>query len=169
MEKNLNEILEKFFGVLNKLEANLAELLELENEKYEELKSVNIQGIMKLNTAEEELIAYSESLEKERRKMIMELSKELGFEENLKLSEMQSYFPLAWQEKISGVRSQIQDTSKQLDTTMRENAKMIRANLDIVNFTLSFAKGESKEGYDRGGEEIKDETKPKLRMIDHFA
>lgn len=167
MEKSLNELLADFRDTLAKMSKNLGELLELENQKYEALKSVDIKSLMDLNSSEEELIQYSDTLEKKRVRIIGKLAANLGFDVNLKLSEMLTYFPVSYQQEFTALRNEIKGRSDHLQITMRENAEIVQANLDIVNFTLNFATGTNrKDTYCQSGHS---DDKNNLYLIDRMA
>lgn len=149
MEHDVRLGLEDFRKVMKDINRSLEQLIVLEDRKYEALKLVDIKNIMKLNADEEDLIQISGELEKKRLLIVRHLAKDYGFPQNATLSEIVTYLPLEEQESFSEIRRDIKSNTNKLSVTLRENETLVRANLDIVNFTMSVINKDcQKETYD---------------------
>ena len=126
-------------GLRNALESScrkIDKLLELEDEKYSVLKQVEIHKLMDINVREDEIIGEMEQIEQKRAETIEALSEELGFNSDAAMSEVIGYLPLDLQPQFSQLRDLIKSKTGKLEITIRENSRLISANLDIINFTL---------------------------------
>lgn len=128
-----------FKDILEKISIYVEQLVELENQKYEVLTQLEIKRLMEINSREDEITHEIDILEQQRKNSILKLSYELGFDSGITLSEMITYFPLSLQDELHRIRHSIKENSRRLEIIMRENSYIIQANLEIINFTLSFA------------------------------
>jgi hypothetical protein len=124
---------------LNEISAVIESLASFEEQKFDALKQVDIKKLMQLNSEEDVLVHQMDALDKKRTLLIGRLTRELGIEMSVPLSELIAHFPLETQEEFQMLRKNIKKLTSKMETTMRENSRMIQSNLNIINFTLNFA------------------------------
>lgn len=167
MESQIMKLLQDLRDVMKRMDVNLNHILELENQKYTALKQVDMENLNRINTDEEDYILYSDSLDKKRMAIIMDLAETIGFDKSLRLEKMLEYFPIEWHETFREIRDSIRKKTHKLEITMKENAEIIKSNLEIVNFTLSLVHQDTdNDTYDYHN---KKKSEKQYNLIDRMA
>jgi flagellar biosynthesis/type III secretory pathway chaperone len=125
--------------ILNNIASVIESLAAFEEQKFDALKQVDIKKLMQLNSEEDILVQQMDALDKKRAVSIGRLTRELGIDLSVPLSELIAHFPPDKQEEFQRLRKSIKSRTIKMETTMRENSRMIQSNLNIINFTLNFA------------------------------
>lgn len=145
MEQKIMDYLLAFSDLFGQIRKTVKQLLTLEEQKYDALKQVDIKELMQINSVEEEVLQFMNSLEKRRQTMIAGLAAYFQCGTDISLTELIAYFPVEMQDVFFEMRKAIKHDTNKLDITMRENTEMIRTGLEIVDFTLSFANNAAKD------------------------
>ncbi len=170
MEPDMNYL--KSFKELLKLESlHLESLVNLEDDKYEALKQVDVVSLMKINNDEEDILHNLSSIERKRKELIQTLSKIYNFNPNITLSDLFAYFrdekDMTLKNELMELRAAIKDRVGKLQLSLQENSHIIQANLEIIGLTLNFANRNSqKETYNYRN---KREDKGSIYLINQLA
>ena len=171
MDNTIMNHLETFKGLLSRETEMVSGILSLENEKYDALKLVDVNKLMRINAEEEELLQSMDIIEVKRKELIVLLADKMGFNSDSTLSHMLEQFSDEPYSNIKIELLELRDTIKKdtenLRITMKENSEMIKANLEIINLTLNFANRNSiKETYNFRN---KKESKENIYIINQIA
>ena len=171
METEIMNHLRSFKELLAKEADYVSDLVKLEERKYEALKMVDMDNLMKINTEEEESLQFLESVEKRRKKIIVTLAGEFHFDANVTLSELFNYIPddqfHETKQELIVLRARIKHLTENLQMNMKENSELIKSNLEIINMTLNFANRNSqKETYNYRN---KKESKESIYIVNQIA
>lgn len=171
MENEIMNHLKAFKELLAKEADYVSELVKLEERKYDALKMVDMENLMKINTEEEETLQFLESIEKRRKKIIMTLSGDFHFDPNVTLSELFNHLPddkhYEIKQELIVLRARIKHLTENLQMNMKENSELIKSNLEIINMTLNFANRNSqKETYSLRNRK---ESKENIYIINQIA
>jgi|GEM_PF-2185941 flagellar biosynthesis/type III secretory pathway chaperone len=162
----------KSFKELLKLESNyLSNLVSQEEDKYEALKQVDVENLMRINNEEEDILHRLASVERKRKELIHTLSKIFKFDQNLTLTELFNYIcgdgDEAIKKDLMKLRTSIKQEIEKLQISLQENSHIIQANLEIIGLTLNFAnRNAQKETYDYRN---KKESKESIYLINQLA
>jgi hypothetical protein len=171
METEIMNHLRSFKELLSKEADYVSELVKLEERKYESLKLVDMEGLMRINSEEEETLQFLDSIEKKRKKIIVTLSGDFHFDPNISLAELFTHLPdekfYETKQELIVLRTRIKNLTEKLQMNMKENSELIKSNLEIINMTLNFANRNSqKETYNY---RTKKESKENIYIINQIA
>ena len=171
MEAILMKELRSFIELLVRESEALSELVRLEDKKYDALKQVEVQNLMRINASEEEILHKLGSIERKRKNILIALSESFHFDQNISLSELLNFLPekecLDIKSELSELKVKIKNLTDKLQVTMHENSEMIKSNLEIINLTLNFAnKSDQKETYDYRN---KKEKRDNIHLVNQIA
>ncbi len=159
--------LDVFRKILKDAEHSIHQLLQLEEKKYDALKSVDIKELMNINSVEEEIVQLVDDIERKRVNVLRELSDALHIKPSVHLQELIKHMPDNYRAEFSVLRESIHRKTDKLDVAMRENAVLIQTNLDIMNFTMNFAtRAAQQETYNYRD---KKESKENVNIINQIA
>jgi len=143
MDTNLMiKLLNSLKETLNYELESVKKIYQLENNKYDELRDVNLKEIMKINIEEDYLLQYLDSIENKRSDLVSKISKELKCNEITTINEIINNLPDDFQEYknyFDKINQEIRSYTKKLLLLTKENSELIRINLDIINMTLSYS------------------------------
>lgn len=150
MEPTLMQSLKRFTELLTREAGALESLYQMEEQKYEVLRMVDADALIRLNSLEEEQLVVMELVEKKRKDALTVLAMQMGLGSDVTLSELVAGLSSEEErEKLAVLRDRIKHLTEKLQTAMRENRDMIQSNLEIINLTLNFAnRNNQKEVYD---------------------
>jgi K+ transporter len=171
MEMENMKLLYTFKEILLEESASVLKLMKLEEHKYDALKAVDINSLMKLNQFEEEIIFMLDQIEQRRKEIVQKIAVFMKCPVNVTLTELIGLLPddidAALKLELDVIRESIKKNTSKLEVTSRENAHMVQSNLDIINLTLSFANRNSvKETYDYRN---KKDGRENRFLINHIA
>jgi hypothetical protein len=145
--------LKSFKDLLKKEAFLISKLVDLEEEKYEALKQVEMKDLMRLNTLEEEILHSMDGVEEKRKNVLSILSETFHFDINLSLSKVLNFIPddkfYDLKQELETLRQEIKAATGKLQMAVRENSEMLHSNMEIINLTLNFAnRNFQRETYD---------------------
>ena len=167
MDNMLVVKLDAFRKILGEADRSIQQLLQLEEKKYDALKSVDIKELMSINSVEEEIVQLVDDIERKRVNVLQDLSIALHVKPGIHLQELIKHVPDNYRGEFSVLRESIRRKTDKLDVAMRENAVLIQTNLDIMNFTMNFAnRTAQQETYNYRD---KKESKENINIINQIA
>lgn len=165
MIHNLEHTLTMFSTVLKEIKNLMYRLLESEDNKYDALRSIDIDKLIKSNEIEEELLSSFEILEKVRQDHVETLSLMLGFDASLPLSEFISKIPEPQARLLLEESEQIRILAERINTATERNRYILNSNSEIIAQVLEIAGGNLGQHYNRNGSAATEASMP-LYMLD---
>ena len=145
-----------FLEIINNMEEEKEiynQLIQLSEKKTELISNQRISDLDKLVGVEEEFIIRIGKLEDDRHKLLDKLGQKRG-QGSITLSNLIEWSQGKDRDNFIKLRDEFNEIIEKLNQLNQINAKLIRSNLDYVEFAIQFMTGENRSGqvYESKGE-----------------
>lgn len=155
----MDELFAQFEEILNQELELYRKILELSKKKTDVILTGDTAGLDDITKAEHAFIIQAGALERKRQKFITEkLMKCDGISSCETLSELIQYAPASHKQRLASIGKELSELLEEQKEINELNSKLIRNNLEYIEFILSRVQG-SAGVYDTGGTKKKDNAR----------
>ncbi|KAB3526648.1 flagellar protein FlgN [Alkaliphilus serpentinus] len=133
MIKTTDQLMES----LNQEKILYHEILKLEKEKFEVIKTANLKELEKMTIKEQQYLMKMATFEKIRRSILTNAAKEIGVEELHSISDLLIHLKNSEMvQQIDDLRNQMLNVIAEIKEINELNEKLMNQHLDYINFNM---------------------------------
>ena len=166
--KNGQEISKQLLDVLSQIKDTVQKILEIEDQKYDVIKNMEIDQLLVVNEEEVDLLHKIEILEAKRVDLIETLSLKIGFDPQQPISKIAKFLPNEDQENILSISMEIKNLCTRIDIITDRNEYILKNSVEIIAQILELTQGTPVEQYNSQGLSA-DVKKHSLHMLDQLV
>lgn len=142
--------MKKLFDELNEVlleELNVyKEMLEVTNKKTEVITAGHVKDLDKITQLENTIIINIGKLEDKREKVVENIRKQLGLQEELNMTNIMEHLDKQAANDIEIIKSQLLDTLNKLKEKNQLNNVLIQDSLEFINLNIELLTSTSEQG-----------------------
>ena len=166
--KNGQEISKQLLDVLSQIKDTVQKILEIEDQKYDVIKNMEIDQLLVVNEEEVDLLHKIEILEAKRVDLIETLSLKIGFDPQQPISKIAKFLAEEDQENILSISMEIKKLCTRIDIITDRNEYILKNSVEIIAQILELTQGTPVEQYNSQGLSA-DVKKHSLHMLDQLV
>lgn len=160
-------IVAQLITILLEIDQTISKIYEIEDQKYDIIKNMDIDQLMILNQEESLLVYQIDQLEQKRFAIVEKLATILGFDAHLPISQMALHFQADDREKILVLSINIKNICSRLDVVTERNDYILNSHSEIISQILTLSQGVSVDQYNQKGI-ISEMKQQRLHMLDQI-
>ena len=162
----MNRAIEQLKETLIQENNTYKDALLLENEKVKVIKSAKVRQLEEMTKLEQQYLMKMSTYEKIRRSIFVAIAEELDLPEISSLSELLILLEDENDvEEIDGLRNQLLETIMKIKEANEANEKLIKQQLEFINFSLDLLTTDPQDGMKYGGK-AQEKSKTKTSLFD---
>ncbi|MGL5956820.1 MAG: flagellar export chaperone FlgN [Brevinema sp.] len=153
--------------ILSQMKAYIQKILDIEEQKYDVIKNMNIDQLILYNEEEAAFVRKVDHLEIKRLELTTKLSTSIGCPPDITISQIALLLPIEHQQNILEICSEIKALCNRLEVVSERNEYILQQNVEIITQILDLSQGDLTEQYDKQGM-TSDINKQHLYMLDQI-
>ncbi len=159
--------IQQLIQTLHSMKDYVQKIFDIEEQKYEVIKNLDMELLIKYNEEESVLVQQIENIEKQRLNLVAKLSTTIGYEPEIPISQLATLLPKEYQQQVLDITGAIKVICSRLDVITERNEYILKSNSEILNQILDISQGNTQDQYNSQGmtTELK---KQSLHMLDQL-
>ncbi len=159
--------IQQLIQTLHSMKDYVQKIFDIEEQKYEVIKNLDMELLIKYNEEESVLVQQIENIENQRLELVAKLSTTIGYEPTIPISQLATLLPKEYQQQVLDITGAIKAICTRLDVITERNEYILKSNSEILNQILDISQGTTQDQYNSQGltTELK---KQSLHMLDQL-